>query len=253
MRTSGFKDIPVSLGLALETLVDPTEESVDPDRDKPDSGRLSRMEVLSFDVYSLMRDVIGSTDDLRLSMVDEILASFSKCCTSINNIPELMGFCEFHNSFSDKYFQKGRMIDRDGDSKVDIKEQLLNKCMKRASFSDYVDVKQFIGSDSRYLVYSHHVMHLAKVTRGNSTVNILESHSGKILVRHELNKKYRKNRFMDIKLLPFCTHLVKTVGDGNYIRGLPDEQLKVLGELATKWNPQTTAGNVLVTLLKAKL
>ena len=82
------------------------------------------------------------------------------------------------------------------------------------------------------------------------TLELVESHTGKIKTKFEWYSKYHSCGDEDLRRLPFCRQLLSCFGDNSVIVPLPIKARKEILEIAkkAKWNPSTTQSKVSLDL-----
>jgi len=214
---SGF-DISISTGLALEALVDATHPSVEGSNVKRYTGDY---EELALNVATMTRNIIDSYStfdkkELLLRSKDtEVLKILTSEIDAIEQIMDIAGkrISVFNTNFDT--LSSYNTIERKG--QVALSEAM----MKRVSNSFGAD---YIEPNETSMVFSHIPIDWLPF----DVTMVLESHTGNILTKETLNKKYFMHKEFDTSMLPFNEFLLRVFGDKNrFVKGMKNKE-KVL-------------------------
>jgi hypothetical protein len=241
--TSGFENLPIPLGLALETVIEEVEFRIDKKRTKPTSQLLSSIELIHFDIYTLVKDLISSYEDITRITVEDIVQDLEVVKTSLMDLPELQGISTLFNSY--RHYESfirtpmafGATVNmttyRDG-TKVKLKSELLHKVMKLQK--GYVDT---VETGNTNLLYTHNNVYLALMARRAKRIIVLEHHTGNVLDEKSLNKKIRKSTKYDTSNMPFNLEMIQVFGDNDICKGMSNVNKTIVMELIERWTPTT--------------
>ena len=217
-ETSSFP-LSVGTGLALESLFTPIQESIDPERIVENLPDLSVYSLYIFNLSTLMRNILSSFKFEQIAS-----ASNSKLYDILKEeIEFLQGFFEsnstpiafYTNSYSffkKTYPDKLRKSTTDKQLRLnDITEYCLKRAEKEFTVSTFSKDVHF-GKEHRGLIFTHVPADLLSYNRF-TTLDLLESHTGKIKTRKSWNTKYYPLPNKDMSFLPFMEYLLVTFGD----------------------------------------
>lgn len=217
-QTSSF---PVSIptGLSLETLFTPIIDSIDPDRQVENLPDLSVYTIYIFNLSTLMRNILssfkfeeiaGARNDLLYEILsDEI--SFLDGFFKSNNI-DIRFYINTYSYFKKAYPDSLRKPTTDKQHRLnDITEYCLNKAKKEYDITEFSKDIHY-GKEHRGLIFTHVPADLLSYNRF-TTLDLLESHTGKIKTRKSWNTKYYPLPNKDMSFLPFMEYLLVTFGD----------------------------------------
>ena len=246
-ETSSFP-LSVGSGLALEVLFTPTQESIDPERVVENLPDLSVYSLYIFNLSTLMRNILSSFKFEQIAS-----ASNSKLYDILKEeIEFLQGFFESNSTpiafytnscsfFKKTYPDKLRKSTTDKQLRLnDITEYCLKRAEKEFNVSTFSKDVHF-GKEHRGLIFTHIPADLLSYHRF-TTLDLLESHTGKIKTRKEWNTKYFPLPGKDMSFLPFMEYLLVTFGDKQMFKPAPlKEREELYKMLKTKnVNPLTT-------------
>jgi len=209
-----YSILPIGLQLALETIIEPTWERIDPDRKVPSSPYLQKVNLFFVDVFTLAKDIIDGYE-IKNDKLDAkiILEQLKKCIYELHEIPDLIGFIAFINtrpflnlfsSFKQKQFKPG--------TKAHFKNKLLFKVM-----DIYKPLKgiRYINDIAGIplLLYSHNNMFISKNLEVGKKIFVLESYTGLVLTRETLSKRFKPSKRYDINKIPFTYFNLLIFGD----------------------------------------
>jgi len=247
MGTS-FTDIPIGMALALETIASPNTERISNERPIPEHD-LSFIQGIKFDLFSITRDVIREMDATEvLKGASHAFLKLETVIDALEDIPDLAGTYRFINTYQAGYY-KHPVEFKDGSS-AKAKNELLKTTMKLVNAKVEVDDISLANVDD-ILVYSHHPYWMATISKLYGSIHILESHTGKILHKQDLGKKYKKSTYYDREKFPLVNALLRTLGDGELIESFATP--KEIGEISTKWDLKTPETTIIGALMKANL
>lgn len=254
-QTSSFP-VSIGTGLSLETLFTPLTESVDPERVVENLPDLSVYTLYIFNVSTLVRNILSTFTfeqiaNVPLDSVYEILndeVEFLKGFFESNNVP-IVFYVNSYSYFKKAYPDKLRKPTTDKQRRLDtILTYCLNKAGKELPVQKF-DKDIHYGKEHRGLLFTHVPADLLSYGKF-TTLDLLESHTGKIKSRKEWNTKYYPIPNKDMSFLPFMEYLLTTFGDK--VMFSPDNLKKreeVYDSLKKKnVNPLTTEGALLFSL-----
>lgn len=246
-ETSSFP-LSVGTGLALETLFTPTEESIDPDRIVENVPDLSIYTLYIFNLSTLMRNILSSLKFEQIvsapnSKIYEILkeeVEFLEGFFQSNNVP-IAFYVNSYTYFKNAYPDKLRKPSTDKQMRLDdITTYCLNRAKKELNVTSFSKDVHF-GKEHRGLIFTHVPADLLSYGRF-TTLDLLESHTGKIKTRKEWNTKYYPIPGKDMSFLPFMEYLLVTFGDKTMFKpaSLSDRESLHSVMLKKGVNPLTT-------------
>lgn len=215
---SGFP-LSVGTGLALETLMRPTQEVLDPGRSVPSKPDDVSYTNYLFNVSTLARNVITSVpyaDLVRCSTADVV----DTLLEEMDYLKTLFQMQDMNLSFYINSYSYAKSTYPDKLRKATTQQQLhsfdlTEKCVKAAA-STFPTLKFskdiHIDKSSVTLVLTHVPWDLLSYGRFRR-LDLLESHTGAIKTRKQFNTKYYKLGDKDMSFLPFMEYLLVTFGD----------------------------------------
>lgn len=237
---SGF---PVSIptGLALQTIFDPVQPVIDPDRLVPPKAIRGNYNTYLFNISTLLRNLISSIPGKEL-MFHSQQAIFDTLLEEIEYLTHFFRMNDLNISFYvhtynyvlSKYKDQIRAANTENQKYI----QAVNDfCFKKLKGQD--DVLHFTkhlepsrGTAALLLTHvpwdllSHHSF---------LRLDLLESHTGVIKTRKDWNSKYFKIKDHDLSNLPFIESLLTTLGDSVMFQPFPlNERLKLVEKLKQK-------------------
>ena len=255
--TSGFP-LSIATGMAMETLFTPQQQVYDPGRVAPPRITVSSYQELWVNVLTLIRNAYNACDRALYGSITphhmvEVITQEMDVITDLLKI-EGKDFTTpvfFFNSYKslirrdDKVFKlredktplqhQARFIydkTRDLITRQDDKIEMFDLTLK-SKISKKALILTHIPAD----LLSH---------RQFDTLDMLESHTGKIKKKMEWNTKYHPCGEDDLGRLPFCRQLLTAFGDQSLIVPIPVKARREILALAEKqrWTPATSVNKV---------
>ena len=261
--TSGFA-LSISTGLAMETLFTPRMEVYDPGRLSPPRISIQKYDAIWINVLTLIRNIFTSVETARLSfatpaMLVEIVHQ------EIDQIRDLLriegnNWCQpvFYFSEYPKLFNGLSDIFRLRMDKTTLQKQtrfIYEQTKMIVSREDpnillFNDQKS-LGDGKKALLFSHITVDLLSHP-GFASLDLLESHTGKIKSELDWNTKYHKLDDPAFERLPFNRQLLFIFGDTATIAPVSISIRREILELAKKqkWTPMTSPTRVSLDLQK---
>lgn len=217
---SGFP-VSIGTGLALETIFNPTQEVVDEGRDFKKLSDPNYYDLYAINVATLVRNMLSSIEDSK-SIAKIKLPEFYECIEEeIDLITIMFGEKNLKVVFYINSYQYYKRLYprsmRIASTEKQIKEDTVIKYVCDKISSNDKDVKSFnhlISFDkaNKTLLLSHYPVDLLSHTKFR-TLDLLESHTGKIKTRKDYNTKYYPIPREDMSSLPFFEYLLVVFGD----------------------------------------
>jgi len=238
MLTSSFKGIPIGLGLALETLITPTDKRIDEDREIP-KYNIRQYQGIFIDVFLITREVVNAIpkEEIKKHTPSSIGTKVAEVIQNLDEIDELMGALTYFNSYSGR-FMKGKIFTEE--TITGFKNLLIQRTMLIINRFVKTPTNPMIQASNK-LVITHHTYWMAKYIERYRTLSVLQSHTGKIYSEDELWRKYPKKKSYEREGLKLVPSLVIALGDGQLIKGVPSKELKPLYEVMKTWNKDTSS------------
>lgn len=253
---SGFP-VAVGTGLALETLLKPVMEVLDPEREFEELKDLSKYDVVIFNVLTLLRNIQSSlskevADKIKIerylaTLIDEI--NFIKDIFANYGI-EARFYYNTYKFYIDNYPDRIRKATTPNQLRT---KQIEDYCIKNIErYTDNVNkFSQLVkyGDVRNVLLFSHVPCDL--LSHGlYRKLELLESHTGKIKTLKDFNSKYYPIPREDMSNLPFFEYLLTQFGDKVMFKPQPIKKRKEL--MATlerlRVNPMSSEYSLLLKL-----
>lgn len=226
--------VSVGTGLMLETLFNPTSERIDNERDIDKTNPDDYSEHY-LNIRTLIRNIIssvGNAADIEMMMkqsgsakdVNKVLVY------ELFNINELYGTyrCEpvlFIPDYSKIYKTVPNTYNNS------------NYPAKRAKLESFIDsvISKFDREDSPFNVlegdykikksthrrlFTTHVPYDMLITTSSPNTVLLESHTGRLKTKNDMNTKYTKSAKMEMGIFPWDERILRVLGDGVMVKGL---------------------------------
>lgn len=216
---SGFP-VSIGTGLALESLFNPTQSVIDPDRKFDKVKDIKRYDLFLFNVETLIRNITSSIssddlafvkdEDIYLTLEDEI--DFLKYLFEEENLDVKFFYndCSFYKDSYPNDIRKPSTV------KQLRYESIVKHCIKRLT-KEHKDVKIF-SMYPRYegnrsaLILTRYVVDLLGFDKFR-LLDLLESHTGSVKTRKDYNSKYYPIPREDMSTLPLYLSLLVKFGD----------------------------------------
>lgn len=252
--TSGFP-LSFSTGQAMETLFQPRQAVYDPERVAPPRISLASYDELWINVLTLIRNAYSSIERIDVERVGP-LEMAETILQEIELIRDLLkiegnGICLPNFYFNDynRVFPKNDQVFKLRKDTTDIqiqtrviynksKDLIIRQDPDIKTFTTYLRSKEGLR---RAVILSHIPFDLLSYQQFKS-LELLESHTGKIKRRSEWNSKYLSCGGADKSRLPFNRQLLSIFGDQPLITPLPLKLRKSILEIANqqRWTPAIT-------------
>lgn len=256
-ETSSFP-LSTPTGLALETLFTPIQESIDPERIVENLPDLSVYTLYIFNLSTLMRNILNSFKFDQIASVPnskiyDILKEeieFLEGFFQSNNVP-IAFYTNSYSYFKKTYPDRMRKVSTDKQRRID---DITTYCLKQAE-KDFT-VSTFskdvhYGKEHRGLIFTHIPADLLSYNRF-TTLDLLESHTGKIKTRKDWNTKYFPIPNKDMSFLPFMELLLFVFGDKTMISPAPLKEREELYKVMQKKNVNPLSSEFSLSFLKNK-
>ena len=223
---SGFP-LSIATGLALETILEPTQEVFDASRIVPDRPQPTQYSDYLINVATLVRNIVTSVPfaDLQKCNLNDIIETLLQEMDYLKTLFEMQSmqlhfythsYSFVHSTYADKL-----RLPTTTHQLYNFK--LLDGCIgnihKRGlalRFSKNLNLDRA----SSTLLISHVPWDLLSYTNFKR-LDLLESHTGLIKTRKDWNTKYFKIPNKDMSFLPFMEYLLTTFGDGVMLKPSP--------------------------------
>lgn len=255
---SGF-NLSVATGLAMETIFEPKQEVIDPDREVPEKLTVNKDYLLMINCETLYRNLVGSVSkDVYSNALPEHLAYIL-----LEEIRVIESLCsEEGGGYLTPYFYVSNYEKVTGYLHRAVKrrtpntpaQQLSNKKMRKAL--EYLRIlrpdihlhenkNDYPRADS-CIMFSHYPYDLLFYRNFRETY-LLESHTGKLKSRVQWNSKYYPYPGADMSRLPFNRTLLLVFGDRvQFAPNLQKLRKYVIdASIAGQWTPLTTRDKML--------
>ena len=255
---SGF-NLSVATGLAMETLFEPTQEVIDPDRNVPEKLDLKSDYLFMINCETLYRNLIGSIskdvydnaqpEHLVYILLEEVRVIESLCSEEgggyltptfyYTNYEKVTGY--LHRVVRRR--KPTTPIQILSDKKMKLTLEYLS--ILRPDIKNYTNKADYPSADS-CILFSHYPYDLL-FYRNFRQMLLLESHTGKIKSRVEWNSKYYPYPSGDMSILPFNRTLLLVFGDKIQFSPNDLKLRKYVMDAAVqgKWTPLTTREKML--------
>jgi hypothetical protein len=251
---SGF-NVSIGTGMALETLFSPLVEVYDKER-KVDKVDIKKYKYHFFNIYLLIRNIFTSfpteiknkilTYPDRSKLISEILFKEIEVLDEVYSnvdtevilwIPDYKAI--YHNvekkSYSGSISKKDEIFLFVSSVITFVNKELENKTLP---ISVYKNKHLLPKIDEPFLITSHMGVDLLNVKK-SPKMELLESHTGKVIDRRFFNKKYHAIGKLDLSMFPMTESLMYILGDNMLIKpyslGVRREIHKL--SIEKRWHP----------------
>jgi hypothetical protein len=256
---------PLSIGtsLAFESLFEPKLDPYDPTRPIPNNININNYEQIYINVSTMFRNIVGAINKnaFENTTAEQFKDVLEFEIDVINNLlaNEGKGICipVYYNTNHDKLekrlviksvkFRQHKTESQQHYKK--IHDETIKLLLK---FSDtYVNTDEEIvpKNKSKSLIVTHIPYDLLSY-RNFQTLDLLESHTGKLKHKFQWNSKYANLGTNDLSMLPFTRKLLLIFGDKILIHP-GDFKLRRLildTALSRQWTPMTTDAKIIQDL-----
>lgn len=243
--------VSIGTGLMLESLFEPTYERYDKDREIPNKIKIDNYNIHLINLHMVIRNIISASGNhkeyhiyfkndtlfkIALEELDNIqyLYSNSDCIPILfvpnySNIRKSLNY-EKNVPYNDFEFGIDTYINKMLSNYKDVLTIPLIETYKIPS--EFNNQKVLISTS-----YPVDLLNIDKV----KSMDLLESHTGKLKKPDLWYTKYHKFGKNDLSHLPFNELLLYIFGDGKMIMSLPVKMKRLLLELSIKekWTPKT--------------
>lgn len=265
IKTNG--GVSIGTGMALEAIFE-VEDRYDDSREIPDKVDINDYDLHIYNLHTIVRNVVNAMERPNEGYREEDLMSY--VVRDINRINEYYkdSICKPVLSIIDyssriKSFNKTKEIKM---TKGYLNLSHLNSLIQIEDIREQIDMstvkdKGFDFGSSKILMTTSFLFDFDIYGK----VDLLESHTGKLIKPHKLNKKYKtiakpaepgKRRVIgakvDLSHLPYNKLIHMVLGDSTYVLPADLKDRKLLISLAEKWTPRTTDGVIRETFIKNK-
>jgi len=247
-QMSGFP-VSIGTGLSLETLFNPIEKVYDETREVPEKIELGTYSVFSFNVLTILRNLINSVQsnlldipvkDIYNELINEI--QFIDDFFRINGL-NIKLYINLYENVEKKYSEDLRIAKT---SKQLYTKSVFDFCItnlrKEEGIILFNDKIEYSKKD-KVLNFTHIPYDLLSYINF-AKLDLLESNTGIVKERHQFNTKYFKVPNKDMSFLPFVEKLLIIFGDKVMFKPKPiKERIRVYDILYNKnVNPMTNEG-----------
>lgn len=250
---SGF-NLSVATGLAMESVFEPTEEVIDPNREVPDKLNINKDYLFMINIETLYRNFMGSiSKDVQLTtqpehiaylLLEEIRVIESLCAEEgAGKLTPYFYYTDYDKvtSYFNKIVKKRQAkspLQIENKKKMDKALEYL--CILREDIHQHKSKFDY-PRDENCILFSHHPYDLLFYPNFKEMV-LLESHTGKIKKRVQWNTKYYPYPNQDMSIFPFNRTLLLVFGDRSQYSptDLKLRKYVVDAAISGKWTPLTT-------------
>lgn len=252
---------PLSIGtsLAFESLFEPRLDPYDPTRKIPEKIDINDYSEIYINVSTMFRNIVGAISKVALEKTSpqEFKEVIEFEIDVINNIfsNEGKGTCvpvyytTDHEKLSKKLLLKGIKLRTANTDNQKYYNQALEETLKLLyKFSDsYLQADDEIRPKvkTKSLIMTHIPYDLLSY-KNFITLDLLESHTGKLKHKFEWNSKYSPLGTNDLSILPFNRKLLLIFGDKILIHPSDYKLRKLIYDtaVARQWTPLTTEAKI---------
>lgn len=237
---SGFP-VSIATGLALQTIMEPTQSVFDEARIVPDRPEPTLYTDYMINVSTLTRNIITSMPFIELQkcstkdVLDTLIEEMDYLGTLFKMQEHRLHFYIHSYSFVHAHYDKKLRTASTAQQVHSFK--LLDTCMthvKRNAMALSFSKDIHLERASSALVMTHVPWDLLSHGRFKR-LDLLESHTGVIKTRKDWNTKYFKLPEKDMSFLPFMEYLLTTFGDGVMFKPAPiKDREKLYNDLLKK-------------------
>lgn len=254
-KVSGFQ-LSISTGMAMETLFAPRQATYDPTRIPPRRVSLKDYDSLWINVQTLLRNIINATEftDVRQIRPEFLAEALSQEIEQIQSLCSNEGQgqitpCFFTTTYHNFYSRQG------SEYKVRVPETDKQKAwFKTLSDGLTLGFQQGLPiafklhprfNGERVLLMSHLAPDLLEY-RDFASMELLESHTGRVKTMREWNTKYSPLGTEKWAHMPWCKPLLCYLGDKYVFAPLSISIRKSILELSKerRWSPMTSSSIV---------
>lgn len=251
---------PISIGtaIALESIFSPRIDPYDPERKIPNNIDINNYTTMYFNMLTLFRNLQGSLDkevflmakdneltEALIQEMDVIKSLFSVegngVCTPIFFIPTYDYYYK-NSKFKMVYFRK----DKTEFQKLYTGKQgkVLHNLLQKKEI-EKIDYQLPVFSTKKALLLSHIPLDLLNYKYLN-TLDLVESHTGKLKSRNTWNSKYYPIPDTDMNIFPFNRKLLMVFGDKTIIHPADIRLRKQIADIAKArhWTTMTTLDKI---------
>lgn len=263
-KTSGFA-LSISTGMAMETLFAPRAPVYDPLRMPPPRASLGQYDTVWIHVRTLLRNILNSTEfgDIREIRPEELARSLAEEVDTIKSLFSNEGQNLLAPVFYDSNYQsfyRGQSAEYKLRVVTSDKQTAWFNCLEAGLQKAMLQGMQVLHTGSslrpnrpseRALILSHITPDLLSHSYFGS-MELLESHTGKIKTRREWNTKYHQLGEEKFERFPWSRQLLCYLGDKYVIAPLSVKIRKQILAVAEerKWTPMTSPNMVHLDLQK---
>jgi len=245
--------LSIGTGIMLEALFK-MEDRYDESRDYPKKVDINKYDNHVYSIHTIIRNVLSSlpkpnkgleTKDLKNIIVDEINLIHSYYdnvkCKPLLSIVNYDRLCNDFNSKKDVKYTKNIL------HLLELNDWIKksNLVYEKGIVMDIISSKLKLESNKTIITTSF----LLDFTI-YGLCDLLESHTGKLKTKHNLNTKFHPVGKRDLSHLPYIKIIHKILGDKTYVAPVKISDRIRLLELAEKWNVRTTESRVKEAVLK---
>ncbi len=217
---SGFP-VSVGTGLSLETVFDPVQDVIDPERKVPNKVNISQYNLFIINVSTLLRNLLNSLPSGGLLTIDrkDILDTLLDEISFIDNYCSLNGvvvkfYINTYLSIKKTYEGKDKLRIPTTD-KQRFTEEVINYCLDKLYKEDEITVfpNEIVYNHRETALIMTHVPYDLLSHRHFSKLDLLESHTGVVKTKKDWNTKYYPLPNKDMSFLPFVEGFLVVFGD----------------------------------------
>jgi len=268
-RTITSLGLSIGTGLALESIfIDQIETIFDSDR-KFDKIDINKYKIHYFNIYVLVRNIVTSIPTIN---VNTLMASNDKVkfiTEVLDNEIEILD--ELYSNVDTKIILwipdyagvQINLLKKEYIGNLSKKDEIfllvhdviekIRKSIRNKTFpiDAYSNKHTLPPSNESVLLTSYFALDLLNVKK-NPKMDLLESHTGKLVTKEHFNKKYHAVGKQDLTRLPFTEFLLYILGDNTLVKIEKLGSRKEVIEISEKnrWNIYTSPTKVKYDLLK---
>ena len=261
LATRATSSFPLSIGtaLAFESLFDGRESAYDTSRERPARVDLSKYQTCYINIETLIRNILQSvpssvfikTDKKELydTLLQEIETTFSLFATEGQGIVQPVFYHATYKSIRKHPPHSScrfRVATNDSQKHIEALTKLVvEKLAKEWNQLLVIDDQLKPGQRDHALILTH-IPHDLISYKNFGTLDLLESHTGKLKKRFEWASKYHPVGDRPMDHLPFHRKLLWVFGDKHLIQPMPISMRREILRVADErqWTPFTTLEKV---------
>lgn len=254
--TSGFA-LSIATGMAMESVFTPRQAVFDPERVAPPRIEIARYNDCWINVQTLIRNIYNACEKDKVNSVkpQDVFEIAEQEIELIKDLFRNEGMDQvkpiFYLNDYQELFKGPKEVFIQREDRTALQRQARHVFLGAASllYRQYPEIKlcklDINGGGKDALMLTHIPADLLSYRRFR-TLELLESHTGKVKKQGEWNTKYYSVPDAFMGRLPFCRQLLGLLGDSVLVTPGPIKARKMIMELskAKNWHPFTTPQKV---------